>query len=1090
MSTFEAQAGIGRGSAVALHAASSAAASERAAIGRGAALAWRALVAAALLSLVLGGALYESFSGGRSSASVHVRPHGGFSQTGLLSLPLAAQGAVSATLGADSAAYRVGASADGFAASSPTQHLSASFGTGGVSVRSGATRVGLSLRGVGYGSSLRAIASVKPLAQGNRVVYPHRGLSEWYANGPLGLEQGFTIASAPAGHAAGPLTLSIALSGNAHAALGKGAQSITLTRAGKSTLRYPGLSATDARGHALHSWLALRGGRLLLRVDASGARYPLRIDPFIQQGGKLTGEGESGKGDFGYSVALSANGDTALIGAPYDNSTTGAAWVFTRTGKTWTQQGGKLTGAGESGEGEFGWSVALSAEGNTALIGARRDHAYTGAAWVFTRTGSTWTQQGEKLTGGEESGEGTFGTGVALSSSGNTALIGGAFDNTRIGAAWVFTRSGSKWTQQGKKLTGTGESGKGQFGYSVALSSEGNTALIGGIDDNGNVGAVWVFTLTGKTWAQQGEKLTGTGQIGEGYFGASVALSSEGDTALIGGPYDDAQLGAAWAFTRTGEKWSQQNEKLTGAGESGDGYFGYSVALSSEGATALVGGLADASSLGAAWAFEYQPGATVETGSASEVTPESATLNATVNPNSVTVSECKFEYGTTESYGKAMACSPSPGSGKSPVAVTASLSSLSADTTYHFRIAATNEHGTSYGSDETFTTLLTSASGSTSEEKKPAEATDGELFAKASSGTGTITVGPYGSDIGGSQLSHSTDKYLDVYHSTSSDFTQIEVKDCELGGGKSIWWDNPAASWEPISGATAVYSEAGPCITVTITKNTKPDLAQMTGTRFGTRFGEAPGPLQSGKCEAAKDSLFTEGACLTVAEKSGKPDGKGKYEWYPSPVECFPEKNGYYSEKCLTQEVKKGKPKGKAEKGSGAFKAAGGVLKYEITGLGTLECKTSTSVGAMTGEKTGTQTITYQGCKLASSECASKGETPGAIRTSPLETFVEEEGKGAEIDIEVFENPIMTFSCAGEEYTLAGGFRGEIGATGKDAPAGINSMSKTSKAVFNPGVGEQELVTTADEKDKEYKTTLTTEEEVDAEQPTEINTAR
>ena len=74
---------------------------------------------------------------------------------------------------------------------------------------------------------------------------------------------------------------------------------------------------------------------------------------------------------------------------------------------------------------------------------------------------------------------------MALSADGNTALIGGYGDDGGKGAAWVFTRSGSAWTQQGAKLTGSGETGNGQFGTSVALSADGNTALIGGPGDNG-----------------------------------------------------------------------------------------------------------------------------------------------------------------------------------------------------------------------------------------------------------------------------------------------------------------------------------------------------------------------------------------------------------------------------------------------------------------------------------------------------------------------------------------------------------------------------------------------------------------------------
>ena len=127
----------------------------------------------------------------------------------------------------------------------------------------------------------------------------------------------------------------MALSGAMRLSLGSGGQGITLHPAGGPALRYGGVTATDASGRTLRSWLVLHNGRLLLRVDTRGARYPLRIDPWIQQGEKLTGGGERGEeGAFGFSVALSPEGTTALIGGPADNEGVGAAWVFTRTGTT------------------------------------------------------------------------------------------------------------------------------------------------------------------------------------------------------------------------------------------------------------------------------------------------------------------------------------------------------------------------------------------------------------------------------------------------------------------------------------------------------------------------------------------------------------------------------------------------------------------------------------------------------------------------------------------------------------------------------------------------------------------------------------
>ena len=182
-------------------------------------------------------------------------------------------------------------------------------------------------------------------------------------------------------------------------------------------------------------------GQIALRVDARGARYPLRIDPFVQQGGKLTGGGERGEeGAFGYSVAMSPDGNTALIGGYRDNGGVGAAWVFTRASEKWTQQGAKLTGKEEAGAGEFGKSVALSAESESkmyAVIGGPGDNADVGAAWVLVRTAGVWAQQGAKLTAkaGEETGAGEFGSSVSVAATkGEYALIGApATKNTSAG---------------------------------------------------------------------------------------------------------------------------------------------------------------------------------------------------------------------------------------------------------------------------------------------------------------------------------------------------------------------------------------------------------------------------------------------------------------------------------------------------------------------------------------------------------------------------------------------------------------------------------------------------------------------------------
>ncbi len=603
-------------------------------------------------------------------------------EAGLAGVPGTARAEVSAVLGAAQPAFRVAGSGGSLRATNAANGLSAGFARAGVRLLSPGIDVSLSLRAIGVGNSLRAVAPARPTAHANRVSYARGGaLTEWYANGPAGLEQGFTLMHAP-GHAMqareqGPLTLSLALGGAGHVSLAPGARSLTL-RNGAHTLTYGGLTATDASGRALQSRLALEAGRLLIRVDAAHARYPLTIDPLIEAGGKLTGAGEVGEGQFGSSVALSADGDTLLVGAPHDaNVNRGAAWFFTRSDSTWVQQGSELTGAEgmpageeeqcaeespeEAGECAFGASVALSADGNTALIGEPSATARPGSAWVFKRTGTgaeaKWTRA-MILPGEGVSVGGRFGKSVALSADGATALVGDPSANGQRGNAWVFalsgatatvqgelvdseaahfdhvgrsvalsgdgstaligvpgaaeytgaalvfTRAGESWSREPGELTGEAETGAARFGKSVALSGDGGTALVGGQNDNETIGAAWGFVRSGESYVAQGGKLVGPQEVGV-HFGMSVALSGDGSFALIGAPR--AGDGEAVQYTHSGSSWTELGEQLAGAGELGKGWQGASVALSSDASVAAVGAPHDHARVGAAWVFGEAP---------------------------------------------------------------------------------------------------------------------------------------------------------------------------------------------------------------------------------------------------------------------------------------------------------------------------------------------------------------------------------------------------------------------------------------------------------------------------------------------------
>jgi len=302
---------------------------------------------------------------------------------------------------------------------------------------------------------------------------------------------------------------------------------------------------------------------------------------YVQQA-ELTALGTAG-GEFGLSVALSASGTTALVGAYMHNATTGAAYVFTLRGGTWSQTA-ELTASDRAPGDEFGRSVALSASGATALVGAPDYDAGTGAAYVFTLRGGTWSQTAELTASDGAPGESGFS--VALSASGGTALVGALVHHADTGAAYVFTLRRGTWSRTAELTASDGARGD-EFGLSVALSALGTTALAGASQRNAQTGAVYVFTLRGGTWSQAAE-LTATGGKGFDQFGVSVALSASGTTALAGAPGRNSGAGAAYVFRLRRGTWTQAAE-LTASHRVRYAAFGCSVALSPPGTTALIG---------------------------------------------------------------------------------------------------------------------------------------------------------------------------------------------------------------------------------------------------------------------------------------------------------------------------------------------------------------------------------------------------------------------------------------------------------------------------------------------------------------------
>jgi len=240
-------------------------------------------------------------------------------------------------------------------------------------------------------------------------------------------------------------------------------------------------------------------GRCLVLLVLTTSYLPSISAQIVQQGGKLVGMGSvSSPGIIGqgYSVAISGDGNTAIVGGGV------GLWAYTRSGGVWKEQAKIAPWAN---------AVAISADGKTAAVGL--PWATVAGAAVYTFSGGVWSQQGSILVGTGAAGNANQGNSVALSADGNSLIVGGPNDDhpsgayNGVGAAWVFSRSHGVWTQQGSKLVGTGAvvvpnpaTGAPVVavqGWSVGLSGDGNTAILGAPGDNGFLGAEWVFTRSG-----------------------------------------------------------------------------------------------------------------------------------------------------------------------------------------------------------------------------------------------------------------------------------------------------------------------------------------------------------------------------------------------------------------------------------------------------------------------------------------------------------------------------------------------------------------------------------------------------------------
>ncbi len=326
------------------------------------------------------------------------------------------------------------------------------------------------------------------------------------------------------------------------------------------------------------------------------------------KGNKLIGLEANGDAGQGWSVALSANGKTAIVGGPGDDGGKGAVWIYRNVKGEWRQDGSKIVGSDAVGKPKQGSSVFLSANGNTAIVGGFEDDGAKGAVWIFRYINGVWCQDGSKLVDLGIKGDAWQGSAVSLSEDGKIAIVGGPIDDGWIGAVWTYRYVNGLWHLGDSKIVGSDAVGQPKQGSSVSLSANGNTAIVGGFGDDGGKGAVWIYHNVKGVWHQTDSKLVASGAIGEAYQGKSVSLSADGKTAIVGGEGDDDSKGAVWIYRNVKGVWRQVGNKLVGTGAVGDARQGWSVSLSADGKTAIVGGDADDGGMGAIWIYRNENG--------------------------------------------------------------------------------------------------------------------------------------------------------------------------------------------------------------------------------------------------------------------------------------------------------------------------------------------------------------------------------------------------------------------------------------------------------------------------------------------------
>ncbi|OHD54782.1 MAG: hypothetical protein A2Y33_02090 [Spirochaetes bacterium GWF1_51_8] len=331
----------------------------------------------------------------------------------------------------------------------------------------------------------------------------------------------------------------------------------------------------------------------------SGLVYRFQWNGSMWLTNKLVAYDGAASNYFGNSVAVSADGNTIVAGAPFatigTNSAQGSVYRFQWNGSAWIED--KFIAYDGAPNDRFGWSVAVSADGNTIVAGAYFDDdkgGASGSVYCFKWNGSMWLTN--KFVPHDGLAWDQFGWSVAVSADGNIIAAGAFGDDdkgTDSGSVYRLYWNGSMWLTN--KFVAFDGAGWDNFGISVAISADGSTIAAGANydDDKGtDSGSIYRFYWNGSMWLTN--KFVAFDGAGWDYFGVSVAVSADGSTIAAGANYDDDKGGASgsvYRFYWNGSAWA--TNKIVAYNGAASDEFGYSLSISADGNTIAAGAYLD-----------------------------------------------------------------------------------------------------------------------------------------------------------------------------------------------------------------------------------------------------------------------------------------------------------------------------------------------------------------------------------------------------------------------------------------------------------------------------------------------------------------